>query len=61
VEVLVGVGVGVGDEDGADTTRTEAASEREPCLVAPLATPVAVAARVTELPADVLFGTESSA
>jgi hypothetical protein len=53
------VGDGEGDVEGASATWTEAVPETEPGVVPPLATPVAVAARVTESPAGALFGTAS--
>lgn len=48
----------VGVVGGGATTRTEAVPETEPCVVAPLATPVTFAVRVTE-PSDALLGTAS--
>jgi len=52
-------GVEVFDVGGGATTPTDAISDTEPCVVAPLATPVTFAMRVTESPDDAPLGTAS--
>jgi hypothetical protein len=56
---VVGFFEGGGDLGGGATTLTEAIPETEPCVVAPLATPVTRTFSVTEPPDDALLGTAS--